>query len=340
MRLLILGGTVFLGRQLVEEGIGRGHDVSIFHRGHHGADLFADRPVTRLVGDRNGDLAALGGSTTWDAVIDCSGQLPRHVRATADALAGRVGHSTFVSSISVYADASKPGLDESAPLEQLPDPDVEGMEHYGGLKAASEAALLDRAGTGGAGAVRCVRPGLIVGPFDPSGRFTWWPVRAARGGPMLVPGRPDRAVQVIDARDLAWFLLDGAEAGADGVVHVSGPAEGTLTMGAVITACVDAAVAAGRDPADPVWVRDEAALVEAGAGPWMELPLWLPEDSEAGGLMEVDLSRARAQGLRTRPISEIAADTLAWATEAGDGAIPAGSGIDPVKEAALLDQLA
>ena len=198
MKLLILGGTVFLGRHLVEAAQARGHQLTLFNRGQHNPELFAG--VEKLRGDRSGDLSALRGRR-WDAVIDTCGYIPRIVRASAELLADAVDHYTFVSSLSVYADTSRPGIDESAPVGQLADETVEDItgETYGPLKALCEQA----AGRALPGRVLTVRPGLIVGPHDPTDRFTYWPVRVARGGALLAPGRPERRVAFVDVRDLA-----------------------------------------------------------------------------------------------------------------------------------------
>src|SRR5688572_29497367 len=197
MRLLVLGGTKFLGRAVVEAAVARGHEPTLFHRGLTNPGLFPD--LEHLRGDRDGGLAALQGRT-WDAVIDPSGYVPRIVRASAELLADAVEHYTFISSISVYPSFPTPGMDESSPVGTLEDPTVEDVPaHYGPLKAlceqAAEAAMPGR--------VFHVRAGLIVGPNDPSDRFTYWPVRVAKGGDVLAPGSPERPVQIIDVRDLA-----------------------------------------------------------------------------------------------------------------------------------------
>src|SRR6478672_8232941 len=225
MRLLVLGGTQFLGRHLVEVALREGDAVTIFHRGRTNPDLFAGQ-VERISGDRDGGLDALAGGE-WDAVVDTCGYVPRVVAASARALADRCGHYTFVSTESVYGDVGEPGLDESAPVAVLDDPATEVVdgETYGGLKAlceeAAEAAMPGR--------VLNVRPGLIVGPHDPSDRFTYWPRRLARGGEVLAPGSAEGLVQVIDARDLAEWAVRMVEGGKTGVYNATGP-ENPLTM--------------------------------------------------------------------------------------------------------------
>lgn len=324
MKLLILGGTVFLGRHLVDAALARGHEVTLFNRGQHSPELFPD--VEKLRGDRDGGLAALEGRT-WDAVIDPSGYLPRVVRASAELLAGAVGHYTFISSISVYADMSAPGVTEDAPVGVLEDGRSELVaEHYGPLKAlceqAVEAALPGRA--------LIIRPGLIVGPHDPTNRFTYWPARVARGGDVLAPGDGTLPVQVIDGRDLAEWTLDLVEAGTTGVLHVTGPAE-PLTIRRLLDECERTV----GDDARFVWV-DEAFLEEQGVGPWMELPLWLPATTGMGGMAAVNIDRALAHGLRLRPLAETIRDTLAWDRERPADA-PRPAGLAPERERELLD---
>ena len=303
MKLLILGGTVFLGRHLVEAALARGHEVTLFNRGQHNPELFPE--VEKLRGDRNGDLAALVGRR-WDAVIDTSGYVPRVVRASAELLAEAVEHYTFISTISVYSDFNHPTMDESAPVGRLDDPSVEQVtgETYGPLKVlceeAAEAALPGR--------VLNIRPGLIVGPHDPSDRFTYWPVRVARGGDVLAPARPDRQVQIIDARDLAEWNIRMTESRRTGVFNATGP-DYRLTMGAVLDACK---TVSGSD-ARFVWV-DGQFLLDAGVRPWIELPLWIPQrEDESGSLLAVNCDRAFAAGLTFRPVAATTRDTLEWA---------------------------
>lgn len=300
MRLLVLGGTKFLGRHVVEAALARGNEVTIFTRGQTNPDLFPE--VERLRGDRDGDLDALAGRK-WDAVIDPSCYVPRVARQSAELLRDAVGRYVFVSTVSVYGDFSKP-IDESTPLAELEDPATEEvMEHYGALKAACERVFDEVYGD----RVTHVRAGLIVGPFDPTDRFTYWPRRLHEGGDVLVPGDPDAPVQFVDARDLAAFMLLLAERGPGGPVNVTGPAE-RLTMR-------EALERIGGD-VTLHWVDDQTVL-DAGVDPWMELPLWLP-GSEWAGLMDVDIARALAAGLTFRPLEETARDTLAWSLAAGE----------------------
>jgi len=303
MRLLILGGTVFLGRTLVERARDRGHDVTLFNRGQSAPELFPE--VDQLHGDRDGRLDALAGRT-FDACIDTCGYIPRIVRQSVQLLSSRVGRYAFVSSLSVYADPSPGGTGEDGALASLDDPSIETVtgETYGPLKAACErevvAAFDDRA--------VLLRPGLIVGPHDPTDRFTYWPRRADRGGRILAPGRPERAIQFVDVRDVAEWMLDLLEADATGAFNVV-PPPGAMTMSTLLHACCGAASAEGSLE----WVPDEV-LVQHGVDAWIELPLWIPEeDPVARGFFQFRSDRAVAAGLRFRPIGETVADTLAWA---------------------------
>lgn len=334
MRLLVLGGTVFLGRHVVEAALARGHAVSLFTRGRHGAELFP--AAERLVGDRDGDLSALEGKR-WDAVVDTSGYVPRVVGASVELLAGAVEHYTFVSSVSVYADTSAPGVDESAAVARVPDERTEDVgAHYGALKALCERSVA-RAMPG-----RCltVRPGLIVGPHDPTGRFTYWVRRVARGGTVLAPAPPEQPVQLIDARDLAEWIVRMAEDRVTGVYNAVGPAE-TLDLDALLEEC---RTATGSD-ARFTWV-DERFLLDHGVAPWSDLPLWLAVESnrDLRGFLAVDARRAMAAGLCLRPLGQTIRNTLAWTesrrAQASDGAEPDGTGapagLSPDRERELL----
>jgi len=319
MKLLVLGGTRFLGRHLVEAALARGYQPTLFNRGRTAPGLFAN--VEQLRGDRDGDLAALSGRS-WDAVVDTCGYLPRIVRRSARTLRDSVGRYLFVSSISVYADASIAAQDEQSPRASLPHPECEDIpNHYGALKAACEEEVqrlfFERA--------ILLRPGLIVGPFDPSGRFTYWVQRVKRGGSVLAPPSPDYPVQFIDARDLAAWMLDLLERGGSGAFNASGPAA-PLTFGAFLDACRRALGAR----ADFVW-PDAAFLDRHGIAPWTELPLYAGDDGR--GLNEVSIARALSAGLRLRPLAETCVDTARWAE---DAPLPPGIGLAAQREAALL----
>jgi len=296
LKLLVLGGTAFLGRHYVEAALEAGHEVTLFNRGQTHPELFPE--IERLHGDRNADLSPLRGRD-WDAVFDPSAFVPRQVRAVLEALDGRAGHYAFVSSISVYplyqADKS-----ESAPVIQLEDPSTEDVgASYGGLKALCERAAAEML----PGRVLTIRAGLIVGPHDPSNRFTYWPARIARGGEVLAPGSPDTRVQFIHARDIADWALNMAGRGGSGTFNVTGP-EPPTTMGQVLDACV----AVSRGGATLTWVSEEF-LLEQKVGPWMEMPLWLPPHL---GSLQAPIERAVAEGLRFRPLAQTVAETLAW----------------------------
>jgi 2'-hydroxyisoflavone reductase len=320
MRLLILGGTHFLGRHMVECALARGHEVTLFNRGQRNPDLFPQ--LERLIGDRDGHLDALKGRT-WDAVIDPSGYVPRVVAQSARLLADAVAHYTFISTISVYANSAIPRQDENAELAVLDDPTSEDIpRYYGALKALCEQAVQGAM----PGRALQVRPGLIVGPFDPSDRFTYWPIRYDRGGEVLAPGSPDKPVQVIDGRDLAEWVIRMVEGRQTGTFNATGPNR-PYRMGEVLEAC-----AAGTGTsAQTTWV-DEAFLLEQKVQPWMGLPLWIPGDDH---LMNVDASKAEAAGLRLRPLAETVAATLAWHRSRPEDTVLR-AGLTPEREAEIL----
>ena len=304
MKLLVLGGRVFLGRHVVDAALADGHDVTIFTRGKTNADLFPE--VEHLTGDRDGDISVLAGRI-WDGAVDTSGYVPRVVRQSAELLHGAVGRYVFVSSISVYADPSLP-TPEDAAVAELADPTSEDVQaDYGALKAACERVVEGVYGESGAN----VRAGLIVGPFDPTERFTYWPRRLAEGGDVLAPGEPSAPMQFIDVRDLAAWLVRLAEHGPGGIFNAAGPAE-PLTLGALLDEANDAVGAGAR----LVWT-DEQRLLDAGVEPWTGLPLWLPGD-DYSGMLQAPNSRAIAAGLTFRPVRETVLDTLAWSREAGE----------------------
>jgi len=331
MKLLVLGGTLFLGRHVVDAALARGHEVTLFNRGRR------DVPwpeVETLQGDRDGGLDALE-DRRWDAVVDTSGYVPRLVGASASKLARAVEHYTYISSVSVYPDTDAPGTDERAPVQTLVDPATEDVPaNYGALKAASEHA----AEAAMPGRVLHVRAGMIVGPFDATGRFAYWVRRLADGGEVLAPGDPDASVQLVHARDLADWVVSMGERRASGVFNVTGP-ERRLTMRDFLEACRDAS---GVD-ATFTWV-DEDFLVANDVAAFADLPFWLTRAER--GLLEVDVSKAFAQGLHCRPLVDTVRDTARWlAEERADGAVPARlasgvavrAGIDRARERALLD---
>jgi 2'-hydroxyisoflavone reductase len=320
VKVLILGGTLFLGRHLAQSALARGDEVTLFNRGETNPELFPE--VEQLRGDRDtGDVAALRGRT-WDAVVDVPARVARWVRDATAALADSTPHYTFVSSASVYADHSG-STDETSPLAELPADAVEGdMEHYGASKAESERV----AEAAMPGRVLYVRAGLIVGPFDPTGRFTYWVHRVARGGDVLAPEPRDQPVQFVHARDLADWILTMADRRETGVYNAVGPGE-PLTMEALLGACGDEV---GSD-ARLVWA-DEDFLVAQGVEVWSDLPLWLAPaaNPSVAGFLSLDASKAMAQGLRFRPLERTIRETL-------EGAEPAPeAGLTPERESRLL----
>jgi 2'-hydroxyisoflavone reductase len=314
MDLLLLGGTQFVGRHITEAALAAGHRVTLFNRGTTNPSLFPE--AEKLQGDRGGDLAALE-SRRWDAVIDVNGYLPRHVRATTELLRDAVERYVFISTISVYKDLSVPGTTEESPLEEPKPGDEEVGEMppgaYGRLKVLCERiadAVLP-------GRVLHVRPCIIAGPHDHTGRFTYWVDRVARGGEVLAPGRPKRPVQFIDARDLAAWVVRMTERRETGAYNTVGP-EGAFSTRDLLETCREVS---GSD-ATFTWVSD-AFLREKGVKP----PLWQPEGDA------VDPSRARARGLILRPPAETVRALLDWEAspeERASGKLP------PQREAEIL----
>jgi 2'-hydroxyisoflavone reductase len=312
VKLLVLGGTKFLGRAIVDAALADNHEPTLFNRGETDASLFPE--VEQLRGDRDGALDALAGRE-WDAVVDTCGYFPRIVRQSAEALAGSVDAYCFISSVSVYSDLS--GIvSEESPVGTLDDESTEEFgaefERYGPFKALCENVVQEVYGE----RALVVRPGLIVGPHDPSGRFTYWPHRLARGGEVLAPGPPERLAQFIDVRDLAEWIVRLLEDGWRGVFNATN--EG-VPWGELLA------------DADVTWARDEF-LVAQEVGEWMELPLWIADPAFAG-MQQTDVSRAVAAGLRTRPVAETMRDTLGLAQPVD------GVGLAPEREAELLASL-
>ena len=317
MRFLVLGGTKFLGRAAVEIALARGHEVTLFNRGETNPDLFPE--AERLRGDRTGDLVELRGRK-WDAVLDPSGYVPAVVRASAEALADTVDHCLYVSSISAYASLARPN-DEDSPLAELGElPDdrlLEDYSNYGALKVLCERAVAKAFAERHA----IVRPGLIVGAHDPTGRFTYWPRRVARGGEVLAPAPPERVVQFVDVRDLGSWLVDLLERGATGAYNATHPGR---AWGEMLDTCREVT---GSD-ATFTWVPD-SFLVERGVGEWMELPLWV-QDADTAGIHQADVSRALAAGLTFRPLEDTIRNTLELAQPNDE------AGLGSAREAELL----
>jgi 2'-hydroxyisoflavone reductase len=323
VRILVLGGTLFVGRHLVEAALERGHEVTLFNRGQADPGLYPDLETRH--GDRAaGDLESLREGT-WDAVFDTSARVPRWVREAATLLADRVGHYSFVSSSSVYSDTTLPGTNESSPVHALEDETTEEItsaDVYGGLKVLCEREL-ERVLPGRSLAVRA---GLIVGPYDQSGRFTYWVHRIARGGDVLAPEPRDQPVQLIHGRDLADWLLDMAERNETGVYNATGP-ESPLTMERLLEAIVEETASGAR----LIWV-DENYLVENGVEAWSDLPLWLAPggNPEVANFLAVDVSKAVTAGLKFRPLARTIRDTLEQAETFPQ------AGLDEARERKLL----
>lgn len=330
MKLLVLGGTKFLGRHLVETALARGDEVTLFNRGKHNPEIFPE--AEKLRGDRDGGLDVLRGRR-WDAVVDTSGYVPRVVRASAELLADAVDFYAFVSSMSVYADFSQPN-DEDSPLATLEDESVEEVtgETYGPLKALCERALEEVM----PGRVLSVRAGLIVGSYDSTERFTYWTGRVARGGEVLAPAPPERQIQFVDARDLSDWILRMADARRAGVFNASGP-DYPLTMVRFLDGCRDAS----RSDARFTWVGEQF-LVEREVKPWSELPLWIPESAEKHRcFLAENCDKAFVAGLTFRPLAETVRDTLAWQAAGSpgfekEGLVTQEHPLSPEREAELL----
>ncbi|MER6132283.1 SDR family oxidoreductase [Streptomyces sp. NPDC001815] len=328
MRLLMLGGTEFVGRAVVEAALGRGWDVTVFHRGRHAPPA----GVTSLHGDRTDPdgLAALAEGE-WDVVVDTWSAAPRVVRDAARLLKDRVRTYVYVSSCSVYAWPQPAGYDESAPVVADASPDA-GQTDYARDKRGGELAVLDAFGEERA---LLVRAGLILGPYENIGRLPWWLARAERGGPVLAPGPRELPLQYVDVRDLAEWTLTAVEGGASGPYNLISPS-GHATMGTLLDAC--ARVTGGA--AELRWTEPDVILA-AGIEPWVQLPVWVPPGSESHDMMHrADVSKAVRNGLRCRPVAETVADTWTWLQDIG-GAAPQRPdrpvvGLDPVVEAKVL----
>jgi 2'-hydroxyisoflavone reductase len=293
MRLLVLGGTIFLGRHVAQLALDAGHDVTLFHRGRTNPGVFPR--ATHLIGDRSRDVSALDTGATYDVVVDTSGFVPEDVLRSARALEGRVGRYVFVSSASAYVDWPRvPGLDEDSPVYATVPGEDAPAERYGALKAACERVVRELLGEDGS---LIVRAGLIVGPHENVGRLPAWIERAERGAPLLVPAPPSRPLQLLDARDLAaWMLEDGRT----GTFNAVGP---DLTMADLVDAL-------GVE--EPVYAPDDV-LSDAGLETWVDLAFWTPE-AEDPGVLRVD---GRRSGIVTRPLSETVRDTRRWLLEEG-----------------------
>lgn len=331
MRLLVLGGTHHVGRAVVETALAGGDEVTTLNRGLSRAPAPGVTPLVADRTDRGALHKALSGRE-WDAVVDTWSGPPRVVRDACELLAGRVGHDGYVSSRSVYRWPFPRGAGEDAPVVEG-DSDGEDDEDYAAAKRGGELAA---AGVFGERAL-LARAGLVLGPYENLGRMPWWLRRVERGGRVLAPGDPDRPLQYVDARDLAAWLLSMGERGAGGAFNTVSRA-GHATMGSLL----GAAVAVTGSGAELVWVPG-GVIEAAGIAPWTEVPIWLPDDAEHGGMHDGDVSAALGAGLSCRPARETVADTWAWLRAEGDPDPRPGRpplGLDPVKEERVLAGLA
>ncbi|MGB8339697.1 MAG: NAD-dependent epimerase/dehydratase family protein [Burkholderiales bacterium] len=336
MKLLILGGTQFVGRHLTTIALARNHEVTLFNRGRYSSASIAN--VEIIHGNRNHDLALLRGRR-WDAVIDTCGYLPRSVCASAQALAACVNRYVFISSISACADFSVPGMDETAALATLTPEKLEAANaidqsgpisaidygsSYGGLKALCEQAVEEIMPS----RALILRPGLVVGTGDYTDRFTYWVARVARGGEVLAPGRPDRFLQLIDVYDLAQWTIKMAEDKATGIYNAVGEPR-RLTMTSILETCKTVS----KSNATFAWVSDDF-LLENQVAVWSDIPLWIPDSQQdMKGFMFIDCNKAFAAGLALRPIHETIQDVLNWhQTNRTKEKLKAGIGPDKERE--------
>jgi 2'-hydroxyisoflavone reductase len=334
LRILILGGTGFTGPFQVQYALSRGHKVTVFNRGKtHPGEL--PKEAEQLIGDRNGQLDALKGRT-WDVCIDIPTSIPVWVRDAAQVLKGNVDRYVFISTISVYSDTSKPGTDETAPLAKYEGADAmketqqtmrANMALYGPLKALSEAETEKWF----LGKALIIRPGLIVGPGDESDRFTYWPVRVARGGEVLAPGNLSDPVQFIDARDLAEWTIRMVEQGAAGVFNATGP-KTKLSIGDMLNGIKSATKSNARF----TWV-DAEFLAAQKVRPWSDMPVWVPAKGEENGFAMISIKKAIDKGLTFRSIGDTTQATLEWfRKQPAERQAKLRAGITPEREAEVL----
>ena len=326
MRWLVLGGTKFLGRAFVEEALVAGHDVTLFNRGKTGPELFPQ--VEKLIGDRTNpdDLAKLAGRK-WDAVFDPSAYFPRIVQMSAEQLKGSTDFYVYVSSISAYRDHSTPKQDETSPVGTIEDPTIEEISggSYGPLKALCERAVEQVF----PGRALHVRAGLIIGPYDPTDRFTYWPVRIQRGGAFVAPEGDDIYFQFIDARDIAQWVLKMATDKTGGVFNVTGE---PTRFGDVVAACL----AVTGSSAMPVYM-DTAFLEAHEVQPWQELTMWIPASNPPYAFMnDTSVAKAVSHGLTCRPLTETVRDLLKWHSTR-ELTQPPAFGLAPEKEQTVLE---
>jgi len=314
MNILIIGGTRFLGRHLVDFALARGHQITLFNRGQTNPNLFPN--VETIIGDREHDINKLS-DRKWDAVIDTCGYVPRILRESAIGLERSVGRYVFISSISAFASFSKIGINESDPTATMEDESIEEItsETYGPLKVLCEKTVMDFFGDRGL----VVRPGLIVGPNDPTDRFTYWPVRIAKGGDVLAPEKPEVPIQIIAVRDLSEFTIKLIEDYASGIYNATGP-NYELELGAMLETCKQVS----GSNVNIQWGTVEF-LEQNKVEAWSDMPVWVPDNEENQGFSRIDVSKAIKAGLMFRPLEETVRDTLAWAgTRSTDHELRAG----------------
>ncbi|GJQ36131.1 MAG: hypothetical protein JETCAE01_21410 [Anaerolineaceae bacterium] len=305
MKILIIGGTRFVGRHLVNSARARGHEVTLFNRGKSNPGLF--RRVKAIQGDREKDLDQL--TAEWDAVIDTCGYLPRIVRLSAEALKDKVGRYVYISSISVYASFKKIGIKESDAVGTLADESLEEItgETYGSLKALCEKVVQDVYGPRSL----IIRPGLIVGPHDPTDRFTYWPLRIAKGGDVLVPDNPSAMTQFIDARDLADFIIKLIDQNVSGTFNAT---SNPVTLSTVFETCKRIS----KSNANFKWAPVDF-LEKNNVAPWSDMPIWIPEVGDDAGVSQVDISKAVNAGLTFTPLAQTIKDIYDWEFERPEG---------------------
>jgi 2'-hydroxyisoflavone reductase len=322
VRILIIGGTAFVGRYIAQAAIDNGHDVTLFNRGQTGPDLF---PRARyLTGDRNSDLSALAAGD-WDATVDVCGYFPRQLRSLADALGGRGGRYVFISSVSAYSSKVPRGYDESGPLAEIDDPEADTVTaaNYASLKVACEQTATALFGDG----ATIVRPTYVIGPHDRSHRFTWWVDRLARGGEVLAPGHPDDPIQLIDVRDQGSWVVGLLENSIMGTFHAVSPAP-PFGFGQMLEAI---AAEVAPEGTRITWVDSEFLVAEGVDGGM--LPLWAEGDAGAANMMTANPAAAYAAGLTPRPLRQ----TVAEMRQAGE-TTPPGIRLPADREAELLSR--
>lgn len=330
MKLLIIGGTLFLGKHIVKYALEKGHDVTIFNRGKSNPNLFDN--VKHIQGDRNSDLEKLSDEK-WDAVIDTCGYFPKQVKMSAEYLKDKAEVYCFVSTISVYKDMKQKGSDENYPLGTTDDVDADKItgENYGPLKALCEKAVIDVFGESKS---FIPRPGLIVGPDDISDRMNYWVLRGIAGGKILCPGKPENEVQIIDVRDLSEWIVDACDKKVSGVYNAVGPSY-TLTMDKFIDSCI----ALSDKSSKKVWIDDDF-LMKNEVGMYSEMPLWIARVDGYLGADTVNISKAVNAGLKFRSLESTLKDTLEWLEGAGKTLLNLRKmiGMHPDREKELLEK--